>query len=230
MSCGRDHLLILTDDGEVLACGSCDFGLLGTGNAVDAKTPVTIEALSEEEVTAVAAGRDHSVVLTKNGRVLTWGKASSGQLGHGDSMQDMYSLEDYPRIIDSESFDNKKIVSIGAMREKSAAITEDGKLYLWGTRYGQNPSLVIPSAFDELKVKKVALGGDSQQEAIAVITEDENLWVIGHTNSNMLGISGTSGWNHLPMRVPFSVKDPKVLNVFLGPGQHIAAIVDFEVK
>jgi X-linked retinitis pigmentosa GTPase regulator len=229
VSCGREHMLILTDDGEVLTCGSCDFGLLGTGSAVDVKVPIPIEALAQEDVTEVAAGRDHSLVLTNEGKIFSWGRSTAGQLGHGDSMQDMYSMEDYPRAIEPESFDNQKITRIAAMRDKSAAITEDGKLYLWGTRYGQSPMLILPSAFNDMKVIDATMGGDSQQEVIAVITEDQKLWVIGHSNSHMLGTAKASGWNDLPMPVTFNVKDPKILKVFCGPGQHIAAIVDFEI-
>ena len=35
------------------------------------------------EVTAVAAGKDHSLALIEGGTVMAWGRNSSGQLGNG---------------------------------------------------------------------------------------------------------------------------------------------------
>lgn len=136
VSCGRDHTLILTDDGEVLAFGSCDYGLLGTGNIVDAYIPTSLDILNDKFISKIVASRDHSLALSNDGEIFSWGRCSSGQLGkfvmllnfllylrecpgHGDSALDMYSCEDYPRSIPNQYFDNKKIIEIAAMREKS---------------------------------------------------------------------------------------------------------------
>jgi alpha-tubulin suppressor-like RCC1 family protein len=56
VSCGDKHTLILTDDGELLACGVGEYGRLGTGDSGDELTPVTIEALVDEEVVQAGAG------------------------------------------------------------------------------------------------------------------------------------------------------------------------------
>ena len=47
--------------------------------------PSPVEALLDEDVVRVAAGYDHSLVLTAKGNVFTWGRNNLGQLGHYDS-------------------------------------------------------------------------------------------------------------------------------------------------
>lgn len=56
VQCGDKHTLILTEDGEVLACGVGEYGRLGTGSTSDALVPVTLEALLEEDIVQVSAG------------------------------------------------------------------------------------------------------------------------------------------------------------------------------
>ena len=85
VSCGGKHTLILTDDGEVLSFGVGEYGRLGTGSNDDALVPMPLDNLAEEEVTHIAAGFDHSLILTKDGKIFTWGRNNLGQLGHSDS-------------------------------------------------------------------------------------------------------------------------------------------------
>eukprot|EP01035_Chromulina_nebulosa_P020110 gene20110-26110_t len=230
VSCGRDHTLILTDDGEVFACGSCEYGLLGTGSPTDVYVPISISALHDEHIIRVSASRDHSLALSTTGNLYAWGRSSSGQLGHGDSFLDLFSLEDFPRVLDKELFNNEKILFVATSRERSAAITESGSLYVWGSNYGQIPNLIHPESLNGLKVKKVALGGDNSQNVVAILTEDGGLWTLGYGSSYMLGYKA-NGWNPTPSPVKY-FKDKKavVLDIFAGPGQHIAVIAEFDIQ
>jgi alpha-tubulin suppressor-like RCC1 family protein len=118
VACGNNHTLFLTKDREVFAAGVGEYGRLGTGDTSDQKHPVPINtsmlipvdgsknSAEEEDVTAIAAGPEHSLLLTAKGKVASWGRNMSGQLGHGDSYMDMYSMEDIPRPIDLIDDDN----------------------------------------------------------------------------------------------------------------------------
>ena len=57
---------------------------LGHGDSEDQHTPKVIEALRGEKVVAVSAGRQHSLVLTEAGAVLSFGFGDAGRLGNGD--------------------------------------------------------------------------------------------------------------------------------------------------
>lgn len=236
LSCGKSHTLILTDDGEVLACGANKNGLLGVATESDLLEPTSItDELVNEVIVQIAAGSDHSLVLTNNGQIFSWGNAQDGQLGHGDMIIDgATSLESLPRLVESENFNNAKIQQIAAGRQRSAAITTDGKLYVWGgSNLGYSPQIIDPLNFNNLNVIKVAIGGGATNECIGVITEDNKLWTLGRETSHILGYESDSTWNSIPTEVTFYNKsgilnNVKVLDIFAGPGQHMAVIAEID--
>ncbi|MEV5573140.1 Ig-like domain repeat protein [Spirillospora sp. NPDC052269] len=80
---GRFHNLALTSDGHVLAWGQNSYGKLGDGTTAERHVPVQVRLPAGATVTQLAAGWDHSMVLTSRGRVLSWGRNQYGQLGDG---------------------------------------------------------------------------------------------------------------------------------------------------
>ena len=82
--------MALTDEGTVLSFGtSKDFsggvaGQLGHGDVKVQLEPKEIEALREMRVVAIATCHWHSVVVTDEGAVLSFGHGDQGQLGHGN--------------------------------------------------------------------------------------------------------------------------------------------------
>eukprot|EP01034_Spumella_vulgaris_P025371 gene25371-31823_t len=233
VSCGRHHTLILTDDGEILTCGVGEYGRLGTGSSSDALIPLPIDSLGDVDIVQIAAGYDHSLALTASGTILSWGRNQSGQLGHLDSNLDIYSMESLPRAIDADSIASNnshgyvsaaiKFTQVAAGTNRSAAVSADGLLFVWGVRMSNAPKVVDRSLLDNLRVVKVACGGDSGHSVIAVITEDGGLWTMGDKGSKMLGHSGAKS-QAIPVRVA-AFQGKKVLDVKCGPGRHIFAFV-----
>ena len=237
---GERHTVILTDDGEVLTCGVGEYGRQGTGHTSDALVPTSVESLDNDDIVQIAAGHDHSLALNSKGEIYSWGRNQSGQLGHSDSNIDIYSMEDFPRVIDAESINNGEnaealaadgesptnapiFTQVACGSGRSAAVTTDGHLYIWGARVGHQPRLIAKSLFDGHRVVKVACGGEQGRSAFAVITEDNSLWMIGDASSKMLGSAGLSGKYPVPRLVPTLVN--KVADVACGYGQHMAAFV-----
>eukprot|EP00566_Odontella_aurita_P005079 CAMPEP_0113530608 /NCGR_PEP_ID=MMETSP0015_2-20120614/3039_1 /TAXON_ID=2838 /ORGANISM="Odontella" /LENGTH=624 /DNA_ID=CAMNT_0000429359 /DNA_START=653 /DNA_END=2529 /DNA_ORIENTATION=- /assembly_acc=CAM_ASM_000160 len=72
----------------------------------------------------------HSLLLTESGRVLSFGMAQYGQLGHGYSAGKQLSDEMRPRYIDALSGVRVTCVSAGELH--SAVCTSDGDVYTWG--------------------------------------------------------------------------------------------------
>jgi alpha-tubulin suppressor-like RCC1 family protein len=63
------------------AWGSNSNGQLGNGTNTDSATPVQVSTLAN--MTAIAAGENHSLSLMGDGTVWAWGANSNGQLGDG---------------------------------------------------------------------------------------------------------------------------------------------------
>ncbi|KAL4443784.1 hypothetical protein ABPG75_011521 [Micractinium tetrahymenae] len=79
--CGRYHTLCVTATSQVYAWGRNSSGQLGLGDTVDRRGPTLVEGLWALPVQQLAAGEAHSVALTSNGFLFTWGGNDSGQLG-----------------------------------------------------------------------------------------------------------------------------------------------------
>ncbi len=83
----------------------------------------------------VAAGAEHSIVLTKDGEIYASGNNSEGNLGLGHK----YSSDSFLNILGTH---NITFVHISAGRH-SAAITDDNRLYVWGPVFqGEDPMLL----------------------------------------------------------------------------------------
>nr|XP_031536981.1 secretion-regulating guanine nucleotide exchange factor isoform X8 [Vicugna pacos] len=81
VACGWDFTIILTENGQVLSCGSNSFGQLGVSHGPRRCVfPQAVELL-RETVVSIAAGLRHALAATETGKVFTWGRADYGQLG-----------------------------------------------------------------------------------------------------------------------------------------------------
>jgi len=230
VSCGTSHTVFLTADGEVLTCGVGEYGRLGTGSSSNAELPASVSALIDETVVQVATGNSHSIVLDNKGKMYTWGRNDAGQLGHSDTYIDIYSMEELPRAIESPALKGKTIKQVAAGNRRSAAVTHEGDLFIWGNRLLHTPSLVERSAFDNLKVVAVACGGNQSVSCTAVVTEDGGLWTLGDAKSKILGWKGASGKQANPIRIGHTGAGGwgarRVAAVASGQGLHMAAVVE----
>lgn len=196
--CTSDNTFILTTDGEVLGCGSGEYGRLGTGGSGEASEPYPVEALANEDIVQLAAGPSHSLALTADGRVFCWGRNDTGQLGLEDSFFDIYSMEEIPRQIPESSFggenNSSKIVKIAAGKNRSAAVTEDGRGFSWGHRVYHVPKQILMSP--ELPaghpntpfITDIACGGEQGKSFTSIVTKGGYLWTVGVSKSAALGV------------------------------------------
>lgn len=67
--------------------GANNFGQLGIGEKqTKAKnTPTLVEYLAEHFISQVSCGNEHTLALTENGLVYSWGLGKLGALGNGKS-------------------------------------------------------------------------------------------------------------------------------------------------
>lgn len=88
-----------------------------------------ITDLSSVKVMQVVCGQYHSMALTADGKVYTWGWGIHGQLGHSSCNNEVY-----PRKLNF----NKRIKQITAGHAHSLILTDEGELYGFGSNaFGQ---------------------------------------------------------------------------------------------
>lgn len=126
---GGEHFMSIMSTGEVWTWGSDNYyGQLGTNNDntsnIGSSRPVKV--IGVPTATAVAAGRYHSMALTRNGEVWTWGDNRHAQLGH-TTADSNYATTAKPIRVPGLS----PATAISAGRDYSLAITSSGA-YAWG--------------------------------------------------------------------------------------------------
>ena len=98
------HMLACTETGTVYSWGDGNKGKLGNGtqNSVEWPTPIDQQHFLGQRVVKVVAGGLHSLALTENGLVFSWGCGSDGRLGHKEAIGHRYLYkETVPRLVES---------------------------------------------------------------------------------------------------------------------------------
>ncbi len=73
VSCGGFHTAVVTEDGKVLTFGGGEHGQLGH-DRFNRLMPTLVQALDDVSVSYVTCGWSHSVALTSDGHLYSWGK------------------------------------------------------------------------------------------------------------------------------------------------------------
>jgi hypothetical protein len=129
LAAGYAHTMVLTTCGAVWGCSEGFNGLLGVGDRANRHAPVRVrgeEAFGQSKVCMVACSFFHTVAVTEEGAVWSWGSGAGGRLGHNDCRNRLA-----PARVGQELFSGAKIVTADCGAH-SAAVSEDGGLFNWG--------------------------------------------------------------------------------------------------
>ncbi|XP_076022090.1 X-linked retinitis pigmentosa GTPase regulator-like isoform X2 [Genypterus blacodes] len=222
IACGDEHTALITQNGKLFMFGSNNWGQLGLGSKSSVNKPTCVKALKSKKVQLVACGRNHTLIYTAQGNVYSTGGNSEGQLGLGDCEErTAFQLVDF-------SCGPVKMLAAGS--NTSAALTESGKLFMWGDNTeGQvglgNKNQV--SSPQEVSVGQPVAWVSCGYYHSALVTVDGTLYTFGEWDSGKLGLGIDQLVGH---RVPQQVKSisERVTQVVCGGG-HTVALTEDEV-
>nr|XP_015099116.1 secretion-regulating guanine nucleotide exchange factor isoform X10 [Vicugna pacos] len=202
VACGWDFTIILTENGQVLSCGSNSFGQLGVSHGPRRCVfPQAVELL-RETVVSIAAGLRHALAATASGLVYQWGTglASSGRrLCPGQTLPLFLTAKEPNRVTGLE---NSQAICVLAGSDHSASLTDAGELYVWGSnKHGQLASqaafLPVPQkieahCFQNEKVTAVWSGWTH----LVAQTETGKVFTWGRADYGQLGrtLESHEGW------------------------------------
>jgi alpha-tubulin suppressor-like RCC1 family protein len=191
----------LPDSGSILSWGSNAEGAFGDGQYRGRQNPAPVQrisvGLSSKTVKLVAAGPTHSVAVTTDNKIYTWGLNADGQLGTND-------VE--PRLLPTEINDQNSLLTGKVIVEVAVALgytlvrTDDHKIFGWGRNdFGQlgtgSSSLrsTVPVAtamggFGGKTLTRISCGG---LHSLA-LTSEGNVFGWGY---NSYGETGGAGYN-----------------------------------
>ncbi|XP_053195611.1 probable E3 ubiquitin-protein ligase HERC1 [Scomber japonicus] len=180
-------------DGSVKACGKGSYGRLGLGDSNNQSMPkkLVLEPHRNMKKVSSSKGSDgHTLAITLEGEVFSWGDGEYGKLGHGNS-----ATQKYPKIIQGPLF-GKVVICVSAGYRHSAAVTNDGELYTWGEgdfgRLGHSDSQSrnMPTLVKDISgVGQVACGSS---HTIAVAQDGRTVWSFGGGDNGKLGHGDTN--------------------------------------
>uniref|UniRef100_A0A672ZRT2 HECT-type E3 ubiquitin transferase n=1 Tax=Sphaeramia orbicularis TaxID=375764 RepID=A0A672ZRT2_9TELE len=180
-------------DGSVKACGKGSYGRLGLGDSNNQSMPkkLVLEPHRNMKKVSSSKGSDgHTLAITVEGEVFSWGDGEYGKLGHGNS-----ATQKYPKIIQGPLV-GKVVVCVSAGYRHSAAVTNDGELYTWGEgdfgRLGHSDSQSrnVPTLVKDISgVGQVTCGSS---HTIAVAQDGRTVWSFGGGDNGKLGHGDTN--------------------------------------
>jgi inhibitor of Bruton tyrosine kinase len=146
------HMVVLSAEGKVYTNGFGKGGRLGLGHEETAFVPTEVKADGFSRVSAIAAGPDHTIAITEDGRVWTWGSNQYGQLGlhslkrdarflingagYATDSSEERSICNYPNEVTS-GLKRVRVDGCAASKYHSVVFSDAGLVYSWGFNNGQ---------------------------------------------------------------------------------------------
>ncbi len=195
---GEDFSLFLTQDGQVFSCGANAYGQLGLGHNNTVHAPTKLDIFNNTVISQIAAGREHAVFVSDDGKVFSCGNNKDGRLGLGH-----FTAMDTPTPI--EFFDDKPIKHIAAGYDFTYLLSDELELFSCGNNNrGQlgleNPifflcNFKLPTQvhfFDDKPLKNIVASKFMQGFFIA---DDGSMYCCGHNGNGELGLGNDSDYS-----------------------------------
>ncbi|KAM9477010.1 putative E3 ubiquitin-protein ligase HERC3 [Clarias gariepinus] len=211
-SAGQEHVVIVTEAGAVWEWK----------HSTQSNIPRKISPLNNLHIAQVACGSYHTVVLTKDGQLFTWGQNSRGQLGLGKG--EPSSLSPQPL----KSLCGIPLAQISAGGDHSFALSLSGAVFGWGRNsagqlgLGNTDDRHAPVCVKSLNLKKTVFISCGEDHT-AVLTKGGLLFTFGSGRYGQLGHNSLR--DELLPRVIAEFWGSKVSQIACG-GHHTLALVE----
>ncbi|OJD19551.1 hypothetical protein AJ78_00523 [Emergomyces pasteurianus Ep9510] len=205
------HTGIITNDPEsnLFICGFGPGGRLGTGDEGTRFNFVCIEGggLAGKKVVALALGQDHSIAISEQGEVFSWGSNKYGQLGYAlpkTNPKNDVPIQTTPRQI-FNPFKKEAIIGAAASSIHSVVFTPTG-LYTFGKSEGQLglidadarslESQTIPRRVGASLFSSPIVMVSAIDRATTCLLENHDVWVFTHYGYSKIvfPLDGTSSF------------------------------------
>lgn len=240
---GMGHTGCLTQSGGVWMWGYGKKGQLGIGNFRTYERPVSIVKELHGNVPAImlACGSTHTLILTEDCLVWSFGNGKSGRLGHGNQTQESVCVPTPVGMQMGISMEPIRIAMVAAGESHSVALGVCGEVLCWGL--AQDGRLGVWD-FDDTNFcswsgvpthvrkrdERAAFSGHvpvmiaAGNKHTIILTNTSRPWVFGDGSGGQLGIGGAFKEPrsvYLPMELPHEsdFANSPVISVNCGPEQ-----------
>ncbi|XP_038704339.1 ultraviolet-B receptor UVR8 isoform X2 [Tripterygium wilfordii] len=212
---------------QVWSWGAGTDGQLGTGRLEDEHLPQLLRLPSLPScgcVSMLACGGAHAVALTSVGNVLSWGRGTSGQLGHGEMVSWLQ-----PKPI--TSLESHKITHVSAGWSHSGFVSDTGLLFTCGDGsfgqlghgdYRSHCSPIEVSFFVNMHVNEMACG---MRHSLVLLkgSSGSEVYAFGSGKRGQLGLSNDKIRTVSSPQITSGLEDLEVVSISAN-GDHSAAL------
>ena len=185
ISCGGNHIIGLVDN-YIYSWGVNTFGQLGTNDFYRRDiSPFKINI--NKKIKFIAAGYSISSCITTDGEIYSWGCSDNGRLGiKFDSKKYNNFCVNKPTKVNH----NFKATKIYAGSTNQIALSEENKIYTWGSKYycgiiSENDILYPTIILENINFYDIKMGIGSYHMMALSISGDLYTW--GHNQVGQLG-------------------------------------------
>mmetsp|Transcript_20212 Transcript_20212/g.33368 ORF Transcript_20212/g.33368 Transcript_20212/m.33368 type:complete len:616 (-) Transcript_20212:573-2420(-) len=209
VSCGANHTLCLDKTGRVYTWGIGEYGRLGLGDSDSRDNPVVISSFLESKVRViqVSAGQQHSLALTADCRVFSWGNGSDGKLGHGCTRHEFSprEIEGYKQLRNGETVDVSSqypLCHISAGTNHSAVLSSAGYIFTFGKNsHNQLGHATSPRLLDNCELSPTLVGCLSDEHVFITTCACSTTFTLAQTNDGKMVVFGVTPRGENVMRV-----------------------------
>ncbi|XP_070043931.1 ultraviolet-B receptor UVR8 isoform X1 [Nicotiana tomentosiformis] len=210
---------------EIWSWGAGTEGQLGTGKLQDEYQPQLIHSLSSlGSISYLSCGGAHVIALTPGGRVVTWGRGTSGQLGHGEMVNCLR-----PKYV--ESLEGFFITQASAGWNHSGFVSDTGHVFTCGDGsfgqlgHGDYVSRCSPVQVLYFKTKHVEQITCGMRHSLVLLKGDTEdlIYGFGSGKRGQLGISDDKQKSVSTPQVTLGFENVKI-RIIAANGDHSAAI------
>lgn len=198
---GDFHCFAIDKDDNVYAWGLNQFGQCGitdeNGELEDGSLivkPTIIPKLSGLKIVEIAGGEHHTLALSSDGNVYSWGRYDMKEIGIAADNLPPSTFKDQhgkprsvpePTLIKFAKEGDLKMKAIGAGSHHSFAVTNDGMVYAWG--FGDTyapglgpidddvevPTRIVNTATKEMDIQLIGAGGQFSVSGGVKISDED---------------------------------------------------------
>lgn len=180
ITAGAQHSLALKADGSVWAWGSNWYGQLGSSVDFFHPNPKPGQVAEVTGAIAIAAGRQHSLAVTRDETVWAWGLNLNGQLGRGAP------CDSRPNPTPAPVTGLSGVVAAAAGEVESLALKSDGTVFAWGSSDCQsNPGAV--SAPHQVTALRDIIAIAAGKLHFLALRKDGTVWAWGYDADGQAG-------------------------------------------
>ena len=186
IACGRDHTIIIKNDGSIWGCGASV--QLGLGDTVSSYTFTQVTTNINYDVKQIACGRYYTFILKNDGSVWSCGRNGQGYLGLGDNT----NRNTFTKVTTNINNDVKQIA---CGNEHTFILKNDGSVWSCGAS-GQ---LGLGDTTNKTTFTQVTTNINNDVKQIAcvkyhtfILKNDGSIWGCGLNTYGELGLGDTT--------------------------------------